>query len=387
MYDLLISGGTVVDPAQGLNHPRDVAIAGGRVRAVAERIDPAQAEHVLDASGLLVTPGLVDVHVHVYDGVSHYGVDADTYVLPSGVTTAIDAGSAGADTFEGLRRYVIEVSETRLKACLNISTTGMVSPVVGELEDIRLIDPKKAIEVCERHSDVIVGVKARISENLAGNNALPALHRAREAADAVGLPIMIHPNAPVCTLDDILREMKAGDLLTHCYHGLDEGILDDDGRVRAPVRDAVNRGVHLDVGHGQGSFSWSVAESAMAQDLVPSTISSDLHAYNFDGPVFDLATTLSKFLHLGLDLPDALRRCTVTPAEILGMQGQIGTLAVGAHADAALFSEEVGAHSFEDAHGQTRIGDRRLVPVKVVKGGKVIDAIARGWHGDHHHHH
>ena len=254
MYDLLISGGTVVDPAQGLNDRRDVAIAGGRVSAVAEHIDPAQARQVLDASGLLVTPGLVDVHVHVYDGVSHYGVDADTYILPSGVTTAIDAGSAGADTFEGLRRYVIEVSETRLKACLNISSTGMVSPVVGELEDIRLIDPKKAIEVCERHRDVIVGVKARLSENLAGNNALPALHRAREAADAVGLPIMIHPNAPVCTLDDILREMKAGDLLTHCYHGLDEGILDDDGRVRASVRDAVNRGVHLDVGHGQGSF-------------------------------------------------------------------------------------------------------------------------------------
>ena len=385
MYDLLISGGTVVDPAQGLNHRRDVAISGGHVRAVAERIDPAQAKQVLDASGLLVTPGLVDVHVHVYDGVSHYGVDADTYVLPSGVTTAIDAGSAGhADTFEGLRRYVIEVSETRLKACLNISTTGMVSPVVGELEDIRLIDPKKAIEVCERHRDVIVGVKARISENLAGNNALPALHRAREAADAVGLPIMIHPNAPVCTLDDILHEMKAGDLLTHCYHGLDEGILDDDGRVRASVRDAVNRGVHLDVGHGQGSFSWSVAESALAQDLVPSTISSDLHAYNFDGPVFDLATTLSKFLHLGLDLSDALHRCTVTPAEILGMQGQIGTLAVGAHADAALFREEIGAHTFEDAHGQTRTGERRLVPVKVVKGGKVIDAVARGWHGHHH---
>ena len=209
---------------------------------------------------------------------------------------------------------------------------------------------------------------------------MPALHRAREAADAVGLPIMIHPNAPVCTLDDILREMKAGDLLTHCYHGLDEGILDDDGRVRASVRAAVNRGVHLDVGHGQGSFSWSVAESALAQDLVPHTISSDLHAYNVDGPVYDLATTLSKFLHLGLSLSDALRRCTVTPAEILGMRGQIGTLAVGAFADVALFREEIGAHTFEDAHGETRTGERRLVPVKVVKGGRVINAVARGWH-------
>ena len=190
---------------------------------------------------------------------------------------------------------------------------------------------------------------------------MPALHRAREAADAVGLPIMIHPNAPVCTLDDILREMKAGDLLTHCYHGLDEGIIDDDGRVRASVRAAVNRGVHLDVGHGQGSFSWSVAESALAQDLVPDTISSDLHAYNVNGPVYDLATTLSKFLHLGLSLSDALRRCTVTPAEILGMRGQIGTLAVGAFADVALFREEIGrphlrGRARRDAHRRAAPG-------------------------------
>ena len=383
MDDLLISGGTVVDPAQGLNGPCDVAISNGQVVALGQEIGSRGARQSLDASGLIVTPGLVDVHVHVYDGVSHYGIDADTYVLPSGVTTAIDAGSAGADTFGGLRRYVIEASETRIKACLNISSTGMMSPDVGELEDIRLIDPAKAIKVCERHRDVIVGVKARLSENLAGENALHALRNARDAADAVGLPIMIHPNAPACTLDDILSEMKAGDLLTHCFHGQDEGVLDDDGHVRASVRSAVARGVHLDVGHGQGSFSWGVAEASMAQGLVPATISSDLHAYNVDGPVYDLATTLSKFLCLGLSLEDVLRRCTATPAEILGMSGQVGTLAPGACADVAVFREDDGPHVFEDAHGRERTGERRLVPVKVVKSGRVLDAVARGTH--HHH--
>ena len=383
MYDLLVSGGTVVDPAQNLSAARDVAISDGHVMAVEKNIDCSSAREVLDASGLLVTPGLVDVHVHVYDGVSHYGIDADTHVLPSGVTTAVDAGSAGADTFGGMRRYVIEASETRIKACLNISSTGMISPVVGELEDIRLIEPDKAIQVCERHRDVIVGVKARLTDFLAGENALPAVRNARVVADAVGLPIMIHPNAPVCTLDEILAEMKAGDLLTHCFHGMDEGILDADGRVRQSVRAAADRGVNLDVGHGQGSFSWTVAESAIAQDLLPATISSDLHAYNFEGPVYDLATTLGKFLQLGMDLDDALRRCTVTPAEILGMAGQIGTLAPGAFADVALFREETGQHVFEDAHGESRIGERRLVPVKVVKGGRVIDAVARA--ANHHH--
>lgn len=376
-YDLVISGGTVADPSQDLSDRRDVAINDGLIAAVEPRIERERAAELLDATGLLVTPGLVDVHVHVYPGVSHYGVEPDADVLTSGVTTALDAGSAGAGTFDGLRRYVIDVSATRLLACLNISGLGMVSPDVGELEDIRWADPAAAVRVCERHRDVIVGIKIRLSRTLAGDNALPALRNAREAADAVGLPVMVHPQDAVIGIDQILRELKAGDLVTHCYHGRSGGVLDADGRVWASVRDAVHRGIRFDVGHGQGSFDFTVAERALAQDLPPHTISSDLHAHDIEGPVFDLATTLSKFLLLGLDLPAVLRRCTVTPADFLGLSGQIGTLAPGAHADLALFREETGAHPFTDSVGQIRTGERRLVPVKVVKAGRVIDALDR----------
>jgi dihydroorotase len=376
-YDLIIFGGTVVDPSQDLNDRRDVAIGDGKVVAVEPRIERERAAELLDATGLLVTPGLVDVHVHVYPGVSHYGVEPDADVLTSGVTTALDAGSAGASTFDGLRRYVIDVSATRLLACLNISGLGMVSPDVGELEDIRWADPAAAVRVCERHRDVIVGIKIRLSRTLAGDNALPALRNAREAADAVGLPVMVHPQDAVIGMDQILRELQAGDLVTHCYHGRAGGVLDADGRVRASVRDAVQRGIRFDVGHGKGSFDFTVVERALAQDLPPHTISSDLHAYNIEGPVFDLATTLSKFLLLGLDLPEALRLCTVAPADFLGLSGQVGTLAPGAHADVALFREETGAHPFTDSEGQIRTGERRLVPVKVVKAGRVIEAVDR----------
>ena len=378
MHDLIVAGGRVIDPAQDLDVRADVAIEGGHIAAVEPRIDRDQAEQVIDAAGLLVTPGLIDLHVHVYPGVSHYGVDPDAHVLPSGVTTALDAGSAGASTFDGLRRYVIDVSDTRLFALLNISGMGMVSPDVGELLDIRWADPAAAIRVCEKHRDVILGVKLRMTRTLAGDNGLRALKNAREAADAVGLPVMVHPQDAHCSLDDILRELDDGDIVTHCFHGQRGGILNRDGRILESVRRALDRGVRLDVGHGQGSFDFGVAQQAMAQDVLPHTISSDLHAHNIDGPVFDLATTISKFLLLGVDLPDAVRRCTSVPAEFLGMPGQIGTLAPGAHADVAIFRDEDGAHRFVDSHGQTLIGERRLVPHTVIKGGKAIAAVARG---------
>ncbi len=378
MYDLLVAGGTVVDPDQGLNQRMDVAVRGGRVSAVETQIDTGLADRTIDASGLIVTPGLVDLHVHIYDGVSHYGIAADEHVLPSGVTTAVDAGSAGASTFSGLRRYIIDITETRLLAFLNISGMGMISQQVGELEDLRWADPAAAIKVCEDNRDVIIGIKIRITRNLAGPNVLQALVNAREAAEAVGLPIMVHPNDPDgCSLDEVLAHLRPGDIVTHCFHGNAEGIIGGDGRVRETVKRAVDQGVRLDVGHGQGSFDFDVAKRALAEGIVPDTISSDLHVYNLHGPVFDLATTVSKFVLLGLDLPDALRRCTAAPAEIMGMKSRIGTLAPGAEADLAIFELTEGAHTFVDSEGVTLRGDRRLIPKKVIKGGREFETVAR----------
>ena len=373
-YDLLLSGGTLIDPAQAIHGAQDVAFAGGRVAAVAERIDPASARQVVDCTGHIVAPGLIDLHVHVFPGVSHYGIDPDVHCIAKGVTTAMDAGSAGADTFPGFRKYVIEASATRLFASLNISSQGMLNADIGELQDIRFANVPRALQTIEANRDLILGVKVRLTRHslVSEEAGIRPLHLAREAADAAGLPIMVHPqDAWVDSLDDILAVMGKGDILTHCFHAMSCGILDENRRVRPAVWDAVERGVIFDVGHGAGSFDWAVAETALAQGFLPQTISSDLHIYNVDGPVYDLATTVSKFLHLGLSLDDALAKVTAIPAGVMGMADAIGTLKVGAWGDAVVLAVEEGSFPLIDSAGVTRSGRQMLTPRVVIRQGQV----------------
>jgi dihydroorotase len=372
--DLLLTDGTLIDPALRLHSTLDVAFASGKVAAVGEGLPRVQAAEVVDCSGLLVCPGMIDLHVHVFAGVSHYGIEPDPHCLARGVTTAVDAGSAGADTFPGFRKYVIDASATRLFAQLNISSQGMLTAEIGELEDLRYANVPKALATIEQHRDVILGVKVRLTKHSLVSEAsgMHPLYRAREAADAAGLPIMVHPQDAWCdSLDDILAIMRGGDILTHCFHGMRCGILDEHGTVRRSVREAMERGVVFDVGHGAGSFHWDVAERALKQGAPPQTISSDLHVYNVNGPVYDLATTVSKFLALGLSLDDALAKVTSVPAQVIGMAGQIGTLQVGAWGDAVVFELQEGPFALEDSHGQVRTGRQRLVPRTVVRAGRV----------------
>jgi len=389
-YDLLLAGGTLVDPAQGARAATNVAFAAGNVAAVGPHLSAADAKDTVDCSGRIVAPGMIDLHVHVFWGVSHYGIEPDPHCVAKGVTTAVDAGSAGADTFPGFRKYVIDVSATRLFAQLNISSQGMLTKEIGELDDLRYASVPKAIAMIERHRDVILGVKVRLTRNsiVSRESGIRPLYLAREAADAVRLPIMVHPQDAWCdSLDDILAVMRGGDILTHCFHGDSHGILDGDGKVRRSVREAIERGVIFDVGHGRGSFSWEVAERALEQGIGPTTISSDLHVYNVAGPVYDLATTVSKFLHLGLSLEGALHKVTATPARVLGMSDQIGTLRVGAWGDAVVFDLQQGQFELHDARGETRVGRQRLVPTAVVRGGKLYREIAAGAHLRHPHPH
>jgi dihydroorotase len=382
--DLLVRGGQVVDQAGGQAGRLDLAVRGGRIAAVGEGIDVPRGTPVLDARGRLVTAGWIDIHVHVYPGASHYGIDPDPHLVDKGVTTAVDAGSAGAQTFAGLRRYVIDVAATRLLAYLNVSSQGMLHDEIGELEDLRYADVGRAVQTVEANRDVILGIKVRLSKALVGQNGLQPLHLAREAADAAGLPVMVHPNDAWGPLDDILAVLREGDIVTHCFHQSDTGVLDPDGKVRPSVRQAIERGVGFDVGHGQGSFSFDVARAAAAQGFWPHTISSDLHRYNVDGPVFDLATTASKLLHLGMELPEVIRRVTATPAEVVGMPGIVGTLAPGACADIAVLDLVEDPSELVDAHGQTVVAERRLAPYATVRAGRVRMA-AEGGAGHHSH--
>lgn len=377
-YDLVVKGGLVVDPTQGISARRDVAVSGSKIARFADSIPETNALHVIDASDRIVTPGWIDIHVHVYDGVAPLGIPADPNCVAKGVTTAIDAGSSGAHTFPGLRKHVIDVSDTRVMALLNISVVGQSTYSQdnpwGELLDLRYANVDLAAKTLERHRDVIVGMKVRLTRNIAGEHDLEVLRRARTAADAAGLPVMVHIGESHSTIAEILDLMKPGDVITHSFRGGEGGILDSEGRIHDEVLEKVAAGIHLDIGHGAGSFSFDTAERALEQGLMPGTISSDVHQFNVHGPVFDLATTVSKFLHLGLTLEEAIQRVTSNPARVFSQLRQLGTLREGAEADISIFALEEGNFTLTDAHGATRVGRRMLRPLATVKAGQLYGA-------------
>ncbi len=374
-YDLVIKNGTVIDPAQGIHDKKDIAIAGGKIVAVHEYVSDGDTHDLIEADGLLVTPGLVDLHVHVWWGVAHLAIEADPACVHRGVTTAIDAGSSGSNTIAGFHRYIIDRVNTRVLAFLHISGMGQLDNDIGELEDIRWARVEKAVEAAKLHSNVIVGIKVRLTEAIVGNNDLVALDRALEAGQELDKPVMIHIGDSVNDFDKFLEKLRPGDIVTHAFTGNPHGILDNNNEVIDAAWDAMQRGIIFDVGHGAGSFSFPVAEACLEQGLGPGTVSSDVHRYNIRGPVFDLMTTLSKYIHLGYSVDDALELGTSKPASAVGIQDHIGTLKIGADADIAIIQHREGAVTFTDAPGNERIGDQLLVPVETLRKGQRFNPV------------
>jgi len=375
--DLVLTGGRVVDPARRIDGGLDVAVTGGCLAGPGE-VGPA-AETV-DASGLVLVPGLVDLHTHLYEGVSHYGIDPDANCLRRGVTTAVDAGSSGAQTFPGFRRYVIERAQTRVLAFLHVAVQGMISRLVGELEDLRWASPEQAVARAREHPDVIVGVKVRLGYQMVGDDPEPALRLARQASEQLGLPLMVHIIDMRRPISWLLRYLGEGDIVTHCFHANEGGILAPDGRLDPAVARARARGVLFDVGHGAGSFAFSVAKAAFAQDFPPDTVSSDLHAHNVAGPVYDQATTLSKLLHCGMSLAGVIAAATAAPAAAIRRASEIGSLAPGSAADLTGFELRTGGWLLPDGAGQSEVVDTLVVPRLVVRAGRVhrLEPVIRG---------
>jgi dihydroorotase len=374
-FDLLIKSGRVIDPSQGLDDPRDVGIHGAKIAAVEPDIPATQAREVIDARGKIVTPGLVDIHTHVFPYVGPYGIEADPYCVRRGVTSVIDAGTSGAFTYPAFRRYDIERAATRIRALLHVVAIGMVAgstPNMGELEDLRYCDPHLAARTASENRDYIVGFKIRFSEQYTGPNDVEGMKRARAAADEARLPLMTHISGPYSPIQDFLRMLKKGDVVTHSFNGRRHGILDTHGKLLPEVLEARGRGVLFDVGHGAGSFSFEVMEKALDQGFLPDTISSDLYSANIHGPVFDQLTTLSKFLLLGMRLPEVIRRATVDAARVFNFGAEIGTLNPGAEADVSVLTLREGEFLFEDSMKQTRQARQKLEPVVTIKGGQVF---------------
>lgn len=370
-YDLLIAGGRVIDPIQRLSADRDIAVANGRIAEIAPMIPHARARQVIDASGKIVTPGLIDLHGHVYDRGIRISVDPDQVGVARGVTTIVDGGSTGATTFAGFRKYVIERATTDVYALLNIATIGLV--VTNELFlDPEIVDPQAAVRVIEKHRDRILGIKVRVRglrESLAAD--LQALRKTREAADATRLPIMMHwSNEP-----ELLELLRAGDIVTHPFNPPRVGpsLLDANGRVLPQILKLRERGILMDFAHGS-HLKWAIAEQAAVEGWFPDTISTDIHRAHLapNGAVIDLPTTMAKFLYLGLSLEQVIERVTIRPASALNFPERLGILKPGEIADVSVFEVVRGKVELRDTTGATRVGSQRLVPVATVKSGHLV---------------
>jgi dihydroorotase len=374
-YDLLIKGGKVIDPSQQMETVMDVAVASGKVARVAPEIPAGQARQVIRAEGKIVTPGLIDIHTHVFPFVGPYGIQADPHCVRNGVTTVVDAGTSGDFAFPAFRRYNIDHAATRIRALLHVVSIGMIAgstPNMGELQDLRYCVPKLAVQRAQQNLDVIVGFKIRFSKEYSGPNDIEGMDRAREAADEARLPLMCHISDPYSPLNEFLSRMRTGDIWTHCFNARPHGILDGTGTVKQEVFEARQRGVRFDVGHGAGSFSFDVAAKCLNQGFPPDTISTDLYSANVNGPVYDMPTTISKFLLLGMPLADIIRRTTLNAAETFNFQEDIGTLKPGAEADVSVFEIKEGDFTFTDSYGKTRQGRQKLVPVVTVRAGELF---------------
>src|SRR4051794_10766752 len=352
-YDLLLAGGTSVD-----GEVFDLAITDGRIAAVGPDLQP-DARTVVDVAGRLVTPGLIDLHTHV--GPGYWGIAPDPIAWYTGVTTWVDAGSAGAYTLEGLRR-VAASAEVRVPALLNVSAIGLAGRT-GESRDVATCDVGLAVDTVQANRELIRGIKVRIDRETVGSNGVEPLRRGLAAAEACGIPVMVHIGAAPPPLDRVLELLRPGDIVTHCASGIAAPI-------GPAVREAVERGVLLDIGHGSGGFAFDVLERQLEAGLRPYTISTDLHARSLYGPVFDLPTTMAKLLAVGLSLAEVFAAVTVHPARALGLTG--GTLTIGATADLAVFEVREGDFEVTDAHRQVRRAPLRLVNDATYVGGRLL---------------
>jgi dihydroorotase len=361
----VVRNGRVLDPARGVDDKLDIGVRSGRIVEVAAtltaavappRLDypPSVGTTVIDATGKLVVPGLIDLHAHVYTGVCPLTVDADQTSAPAGVTTVVSAGDAGAHTIQGLRRLVVDTSRTRVLAWLHISTIGLTGWPEGEAHELAYLDVDKAARAVEDNRDLVIGIKVREQAPLiVAEHGLEPVRRAVEAGRRAGVPVMVHIGGAPTGLGELMDLLRPGDVVTHCFTAAGNGMVEK-GRLIGAIGDARRRGIVFDVGHGFGSFAYVVAEQAVKEGFWPDTISTDLHSLSANGPARDLPTTMSKFLNLGMPIEEVIRAVTSRPAEVLGRSAVIGSLAPGAIADIAVLSVEPSEEELFDSSGERR---------------------------------
>jgi dihydroorotase len=378
-FDLVIKGGEVLDPSQSLRGRRDIGIRYGIIEALEPEIPAPRGLRVLDASGKLVTPGLVDLHTHVYPYGSAIGIPADELVAHQCTTTCVSAGDAGANNFAAFRRFIVAQTRTRLCAFIHIANSGLASFPVAELTNIDVADVSAAAKAIAENGDIVIGAKVRMSENVIAKNGIEPLKRAIAACEQAGTGgrVMVHIGGVEtrALMSQILDLMRPGDVLTHAYSGApnlsgDFTNIVEDGSLLPAALAAKQRGIIFDVGHGGGSFDYTVAEVAIAQGCTPDTISSDIHVFSGNTPGMPYLTwVMSKFLGLGFTLDQVIAMATINPAKIINRLPKLGTLELGAPGDVAIMDLVEGPVTFVDTRNNTRGGKAYLKPVQTVTAG------------------
>jgi dihydroorotase len=376
MPSLLLKNARVIDPANGLDDVTDIRIENGHIAVVGKSLTETVGTEIRDLDGLIAAPGLIDLHTHIYWGGTSLGVDPADLARKSGTTTLIDAGSAGAGTFPGFRRHIIERTDLRILAFLNLSYAGIfafsASVQVGECTDLRLLDQRECLRLANEHPDLIVGIKARIGRIAGGGNGVAPLDMALEVAEAAGLPVMVHLDQPPPSSAEVVSRLRRGDILTHCYRPFPNAPVTPDNLVRSEILAARDRGVIFDIGHGGAAFGFNTARAMLDAGFLPDVISSDAHVLSVRGPAFNLLHTMSKFLSLGMDLKEVIRRTTVGPAAAV-RQPSLGSLTVGQAADVTILKAIRGRFEYRDSLGEQIVGEHALELHGIVNGG-------RWWH-------
>ncbi|MEM3658242.1 MAG: amidohydrolase/deacetylase family metallohydrolase [Candidatus Hadarchaeum sp.] len=377
-YKIVLAGGRVLDPKTNFDTVADVAILGDKIVYIGKDLHKS-ALAVYNVKECLVCPGFIDFHAHVLP-YGTWGVSPDDVGPPSGVTTFVDMGTAGPNTIAELIETRVKKATVRIFCYIHIAYNGLEDAIydprnlriIGELEDMRRIVPARIIATIKQHPEIIRGIKVRASIEAAGSNGILLIHLAKELAQATGRRLAVHIGEPPPTAREVLPLLRPGDILTHAFRGPINALLDSSGAIIQEAQAARARGVLFDVGHGQGSFSFYVAQQMLMQGFLPDLISSDVHSFSIHGPAYNLITTMNKFMTLGLPLSSIIRAVTWHPAVVLEAHQYIGSLEPGYKADISILKIEEGEHHLYDTQGEKIIAYKWLVPIATFKDGRLL---------------
>jgi dihydroorotase len=371
-FDLIIKSGEVLDPSQNLRARRDIGIKNALIAGLELDIPLDRGAQMIDAKGKLVTPGLVDLHAHVYPQGSAIGLPVDEIAPAMAATTYVSAGDAGANNFSAFKHYILAQARSRIFGFVHISSIGLAGFPVGECLNINYCNIDLAAKTLAENQDVLLGVKVRQTSNIVGSNGIEPLKRAIAAAERSGTKgrVMVHIGDVPGKLGDLLNLLRPGDIVAHIFSGQGNNVVQN-GKVLPEAFEAKKRGVIMEIAHGGGSFDYTVAEPAIQQGFLPDCISSDIHAYSINSPGMPfLPWVMSKFWNMGFSLEQVVTMATVNPAKVIGKVDKLGTLQVGALADVSLFDIVEGPVKFVDTRNNFREGNKYLKPFQTVRAGR-----------------